>query len=270
MNETEIQCCDKPQTSNQKDEIVKPLLFSRHQIGKNCWFWVVGQFMEDPLGSGISSSPEEAFAEAQKIFGNLLMNRNWQARGEWIKRRAIERSKTEASATNAAAMEFAYECHDYVSDYPGDDGHCVTPHRIVKRTKARIYVEREPFRENSKPTNEWWQWHQPTFVLDRAEFERTGKSRGNRSRYYDTYYVSPDLYFAEVRSNARPKCFEILGVDLDAGEKAIKSAYFRLAKLAHPDAGGDIAKFKDLQMSFEHALAFAKRNDGKRELEASR
>jgi hypothetical protein len=266
MNEAESQTCNMPQASDQKDEIVKPLLFSRHQIGKNRWFWVVGQFMEDPLGSGISNSPEEAFSEAQRTFGNLLMNRNWQARGEWIKRRAIERSKAESSATNAAAMEFAYECHDYVSDYPGDDGHCVTPHRIVKRTKARIYVEQEPFRENSSPTDEWWHWHQPTFVLDRAEFERTGKARGNRRRYYDTYYVSPDVYFAEVRTNSRPECFEKLGVDPGASEKEVKIAYFRLAKAAHPDAGGNIEQFKELQKAFEDALIIARRNDAEEQV----
>lgn len=240
--------------------------FSRHSIGKNRWFWVVAKSFEESIASGISTSPDEAMAEAMKLGVPLCGNGNWLAKTIWQKRRAILRSQSHSEDAGVTAMEFVYECHDYVSDYPGDDGHCVTPHRIVKRTKTRIYVEREPFRENVRYSDEWWRWHQPTFVLDRAEVEKTGKARGNRSRWYDTFYQSPEMYFAEVRSDSRPECFEILGVELGASEKEVKSAYFRLAKSAHPDAGGDVDKFKELQKAYESTLVIAKRNDAKEDI----
>jgi curved DNA-binding protein CbpA len=45
--------------------------------------------------------------------------------------------------------------------------------------------------------------------------------------------------------------YELLGVPKDASSAQIKSAYRRLSKTAHPDAGGDAEKFGELKHAFD-------------------
>ena len=45
--------------------------------------------------------------------------------------------------------------------------------------------------------------------------------------------------------------YVLLGVERDADEGAIKSAYRKVAKAAHPDSGGDAEQFARLQTAYE-------------------
>ncbi|MBB4103471.1 curved DNA-binding protein CbpA [Rhizobium borbori] len=45
--------------------------------------------------------------------------------------------------------------------------------------------------------------------------------------------------------------YKMLGVERDADEQAIKIAYRKAAKTAHPDSGGDVEQFARLQAAFE-------------------
>ncbi|TPW33103.1 J domain-containing protein [Martelella alba] len=45
--------------------------------------------------------------------------------------------------------------------------------------------------------------------------------------------------------------YEVLGLERSADEKAIRTAYRRLAKEAHPDSGGDEEQFARLQASYD-------------------
>lgn len=45
--------------------------------------------------------------------------------------------------------------------------------------------------------------------------------------------------------------YVLLGVERDADEAAIKSAYRKVAKAAHPDSGGDAEQFARLQTAYE-------------------
>ena len=55
--------------------------------------------------------------------------------------------------------------------------------------------------------------------------------------------------------------YEILGVSKDATAKEIKKAYFELAKVVHPDKGGDEEKFKQIQTAYDILS-----DDGKRRM----
>ena len=50
---------------------------------------------------------------------------------------------------------------------------------------------------------------------------------------------------------ATPDYYKTLGVPRDADADAIKKAFRKLARKHHPDAGGDEAKFKEINEAYE-------------------
>lgn len=56
---------------------------------------------------------------------------------------------------------------------------------------------------------------------------------------------------AEVTGGGVTDPYEMLGIERDAGEQAIKAAYRKVAKTAHPDSGGDAEQFARLQAAFD-------------------
>jgi len=146
-----------------------------------------------------------------------------------------------------AVSAIVYECY---GDKP-------TPNCTVKKTKKRIYVEAEPYRENRHTSGNWQDFVVDTFILNRVEFEATGKSRRS-GRWGGIYYSDPAIYHAERRSTAhRPECFIGLGLPAGATEEEIRAAYRRLARATHPDAGGNAEDFKKIQAWYEQAIMFA-------------
>jgi len=51
----------------------------------------------------------------------------------------------------------------------------------------------------------------------------------------------------------RPTCLKVLGLELPCTEADVLTAYRKLAKTQHPDAGGDLNQFLRLQRYFEEA-----------------
>ena len=229
--------------------------FSRCSIGKNKWQWVVGDF-DGITGSGVAESPEAAQRDAELQFGPVRLTSNGMAAGFRQKQVAIERSQKTTDCDSTSPIELVYECHRYYGDF--NDSDSITPHRIVKRTRTRIYVDCEPYREQSTPKGNWTDYLQQTFVLDRATFESTGKARRRSDGWWrGDFYAHPDIYHAERRSFAdawRPECFVVLGVPADATPKDVKKAFKKLAKKFHPDAGGDPEEFKAVYAAYETAM----------------
>lgn len=234
--------------------------FSRCSFGKHKWQWVVGYF-DNILASGIAESPEAAHRAAELEIGSVCQVTNSMAEAFRTKQHAIERSKKTTDCDSTSRIEFIYECHRYYSDYDNDAHDSITRHRIVKRTQARLYVDRDPYHEHPRQSGDWTDYVQRTFVLDRKEFESTGRARRRSRGWWDnnTYYASPDIYFAEYRHSSRPECFVTLGVPPDADEADIKRAFKRLALTAHPDAGGTNEGFRELHLAYEQAMLLASR-----------
>lgn len=61
----------------------------------------------------------------------------------------------------------------------------------------------------------------------------------------------------------RPESVERLGLQLPVTEGDVKQAYRMKAQEAHPDHGGEVSDFLEVQRAFDEAVEFAKRN-GKR------
>lgn len=53
--------------------------------------------------------------------------------------------------------------------------------------------------------------------------------------------------------------YEILGVEVDASKMDIKRAYFKLAKIHHPDKGGDSEKFSGIHRAYQVLMDDEKR-----------
>ena len=61
----------------------------------------------------------------------------------------------------------------------------------------------------------------------------------------------------------RPASVDRLGLSLPVTENDVKQAYFREVQAAHPDHGGAVSDFLEVQRAFDEAVEYAKRN-GKR------
>ena len=55
-----------------------------------------------------------------------------------------------------------------------DGTYVVVPYRVVKRTKTRIYIDREIYNESSRVRWDDHPQHQRCFTLDRQKFEHHG------------------------------------------------------------------------------------------------
>ena len=60
-------------------------------------------------------------------------------------------------------------------------------------------------------------------------------------------FILPVAVFA----TSKKSYYSTLGVKKDADDTAIKRAYRKLAKLHHPDKGGDESKFKEVNSAYE-------------------
>lgn len=231
------------------EELYARPAFSRCSVGKSRWYWVVSandlDIVEDkqPLGQGMSSSPEEALKQAQEQFGAVRCVGNWLAT-EYRKMQIAARSMQRTTqSTDALGNDLAYYC---------DDGF-VEPHRVVKRTAKYIFVETEPV--YYAYTKGWRAYARKTFKLDRETFERTGRAVRS-GRWERTYYADPSVYQAERLTASTPPCLATLKLSQNATVSQVKSAYKKLARTVHPDGGGDAEQFKQLNSAYLEALEF--------------
>lgn len=70
------------------------------------------------------------------------------------------------------------------------------------------------------------------------------------------YAVRPGMPYWARRT--RPPCLETLGLDLPCTEEQVLTAYRRKVKEMHPDKGGSLQKFLQLQKHFEQAMYLAR------------
>ena len=60
--------------------------------------------------------------------------------------------------------------------------------------------------------------------------------------------------FAALPDPDARQWWEVLGIEKTANNDEIRKAYFGLAKLHHPDAGGDPVMFDQVQKAYELAI----------------
>jgi len=55
--------------------------------------------------------------------------------------------------------------------------------------------------------------------------------------------------------------YKILNIDIEASSEQIKLAYLKLARIHHPDHGGNTERFKEITEAYETLYNKEKRND---------
>lgn len=232
------------------------------KLGKKRFYWVVfppgnihETYASDGRRSGCAPTREAAVTMAEHLATDDA--KRWpdgmareSHRIDIAKRKAQRRSATNASAP----MEFVWGFYNGGGDgYEGEPG--FVPHRLVKRTKRKIFVERD-FYQESKVYDEGWQeyaWRE-TFTLDRQKFERLGYARPGRhsTALYDCYYRTPDMNM--VGGNRQAGWCDVLGIEMPCSLSAVKRAYRRKVLETHPDHGGTSQDFMAVQSAYEDAL----------------
>ena len=240
--------------------------FPRCSLGKNRWQWVVFKGLlcdEEPIASGIAVSAGAAEKEAEKAVGPVRATGGWAAQAYRRKRLAIERSQKFSNGQGASPVEYVYRCYRYYSDYDGEGHDVIEKHRIVKRTKKRIFVDKDEFQPGVELNGDWRDYVQSTLVLDRHEFEAHGmatwRSRGwwNDGRFYS----DPAIYVAERALAVRPESFVVLGVPADASSAQSPPPTGDWRRRRTRMSAGMREDFKRVHRAFEEAMAIVGSKD---------
>jgi hypothetical protein len=174
-------------------------------------------------------------------------------RAEWFKRCLTAREKAMRQSDSTMTTQVEFVCRDWQDDY--DCRWSSTPHRIIKRTKTRIYIDRDAHsdRFEERRCGDWRDFaNQRVIVLDRQKLAQEGSawSRTVRDRFYTTPHE-------ERRHRFVPESGKLLGLTVPWTTDQVKQAFRFLVKKAHPDSGGDGDEFKKLYRAYEEALEIA-------------
>ena len=245
-------------------------IYARCSLGPNRWFWVVWADWDQyhaswepnppaPVGSGCEPTADLAVAAALACAPTACAYPAHDAAYYYRVQLCRQRMEKRSAATSGMAVEFLYR--SWWSEM--DDAPSWLKHRIIKRTKSRVYVDKQfeftdpivsPRRRGNRAEGEerWYDYDCPTFVLDRIVLERDGSAWSNSAR--DRFHLKP-----ENRSSSSnvPTCLVALGLTSNATEDEIRSAYRRLAQSAHPDRGGEHESFLALNADYEAALVWS-------------
>ncbi|MGE3821992.1 MAG: DnaJ domain-containing protein [Isosphaeraceae bacterium] len=164
--------------------------------------------------------------------------------------RPVGKSRNDRGQTRLSFLCFATE-----SDRPGEVA--VSKHRIVRQTRGKFHVDREPFREEDGANREEGdsETSKPrTLAVDRETLRREGRAP-HRGAYF---YASEEDGIRDVHASltSRHAWCAALGIKFPCSTESIKAAYRRLARATHPDSGGVSEEFLAVERAYRAALAY--------------
>lgn len=245
-------------------------------VGIGRWCWVVWASESEareaakPLAEGYEKTADAAERKAVESAGPesrrlpskwaSAYKRGGAARGGDGEAREKPKSRLSrrapAKPTVAARPAFLYAASE--SEQAGSRGEVVVvKHRIVRQTAGKIYIDREPFREEEPRCEEADGAATPktrSLAVDREILRREGRVLHHGSYYYASEEKGIRAVHAELTSR-HPWC-AVLDISFPCSTGSIKAAYRRLAREKHPDAGGDTADFQAVERAYREALAY--------------
>ena len=157
-------------------------------------------------------------------------------------------------------LEYMYSYNE-ATDGQGEDK--IAVHRVVRVTAKFIFVE-ALFCGDWTPEGgvNIWPWRkicgERIRRFNRSEVEQSGVAYIPKW-YEPNLYLDPHaLYEDRIMSNL-PPCAKALGLRPRFTADDVRAAYRQLAKLYHPDTGGDAQRFVELQRNYELSLSLASR-----------
>lgn len=244
------------------------------KVGKDRYYWAVynlsgffdaardAQYKELPVrdvkwmaGEGFETTLQAALdAAARTLDGRPTDKRRTHGTGDrWIRQFYKDyhtrkpKPSGETDARPEGALGSIWIRWVYEPDGPESEAEGWHEHPITKITAERVFVrgERGAF---GKPG--------PQIALDRGELDANGYvTQRLHGRRYETFYSEAGKAAYEAdRPAKRPDTFPLLGIVRSATREDIMSAFRRLARDLHPDAGGDAAAFRALVEEKNRAL----------------
>ncbi len=254
-------------------------------FGIGRWYWAVWANEAEamagarPLASGYEKSGDAAQNKAVEVAGpqSKRLPTKWASRykrggagrpeelgkQDKPKSRLSRRAVAPARGDVLARPTFLYLASE--SEEAGARGEVViVRHRIVRRTAKKIFVDREPYRDEKEndgegdappPANP----KPRTLAVERETLRREGKVP-HRGAYF---YASEDEGVRDVHATltARHDWCAALGVKFPCSAESIKTAYRRLSRENHPDAGGNPADFRAVEQAYREALDYFSTTD---------
>ncbi|WP_337173685.1 hypothetical protein [Paludisphaera sp.] len=244
-------------------------------VGIGRWCWLVWASESDaregakPLATGYeknAKAAEEKAAEAAGDGGKRLPSkwasaskRGGPARAPDDQGREKPRSRLSrrppAKEARPAPLAFLYAVSE--AGQAGSLGEVtVARHRIVRRTAGKMYIDREPYREEDLPgdgAGDAEAPKAPSLSIDRETLRREGRV----THHGTDFYVSEEKGVQGVHADlaSRHPWSVVLDVGFPCSRESIKAAYRRLAREKHPDAGGKPAEFQAVERAYREALA---------------
>lgn len=236
---------------------LKQTFFALASVGKDRWYWVVwpslAQLSKMPSGvqagevgphlvEGYEKTKAEAVDRALEVAG---MNSKWVA-AKYARQYHRQRRQAKGSGSVPLSLEFLY--HDHQD--PATREWYSLPHRIVKKTKKYVYVERRPY-DSDQRTGSWLDDEAETFRLNRPMLETEGYALTPIAEVEDPLFFTTPY---QERARQPLTCLLRLGLTFPCTVAEVKAAYRRLVKQVHPDQGGNHDEFLKLQAAYEQAL----------------
>ncbi|WP_206108167.1 DnaJ domain-containing protein [Paludisphaera soli] len=245
-------------------------------VGIGRWCWIVWASESDareaakPLATGYEKSAQAAESRAVESAGAgakrlpskwaSAFKRGGPARTEEGAAREKPKSRLSrrapAKADAPARLAFLYAASE--SEQAGSRGEVeIVKHRIVRQTAGKLYIDREPFREEEWHGREAGGPEAPkprTLAVDRDMLRREGRVPHRGSYFYASEEKGIQGVHADLTSR-HPWC-AVLDVGFPCSTESIKAAYRRLAREKHPDAGGNPAEFQAVERAYREAVAY--------------
>lgn len=229
---------------------LKQTFFAVASVGKDRWYWVVwpslAQLRAGEVGPHLAEGYEKAKAEAvDRALEVAGMNGEWVA-AKYARQYHRQHRQARGSGSVPLPLEFLYQDHRD----PATREWYSRPHRVVKKTKKYVYVERRPY-DSDQRTGSWLDDEAETFRLNRHMLETEGYVLTPIAEVEDPLFFTTPY---QERATQPLTCFLRLGLSFPCTVAEVKAAYRRLVKQVHPDQGGNHDEFLKLQVAYEQAL----------------